>query len=203
MALRAFYPDYITYHPCSRNDHTLPDLQRSQIRLADLPNRKATAFSLTPSSDDRAGIAAALDILGIKKLRFVGEIAPLGKHDWELTAEMGATITQACVVTLDPVTTRIDEKVTRRYLKDLPEITAGEVEMPEDDTVEGLPESLDLIAVMTEALALALPPYPRSEGAELGEAVFTQSGVTPLRDEDTKPFAGLAGLRETLDKKGE
>jgi len=34
---------------------------------------------------------------------------------------------------------------------------------------------------------------------ELGEAVFAAPGTAPLRDEDTRPFAGLAGLRAALD----
>ncbi|MEO0904769.1 MAG: DUF177 domain-containing protein, partial [Pseudomonadota bacterium] len=76
------------------------------------------------------------------------------------------------------------------------------VEMPDDDTVEALPETLDLAAVMTEALSLALPPYPRSEGADLSNAVFAEPGVTPMTDDDAKPFAGLGALRESLEKKG-
>jgi hypothetical protein len=39
--------------------------------------------------------------------------------------------------------------------------------MPEDDTTEALPERLDLSAVMAEALALALPDYPRAPDAEM------------------------------------
>ena len=148
-------------------------------------------------------MASELGIPGVKKLRFEGTLAPLGQRDWRLEATLGATVVQDCVVTLDPVTSRIDEAVSRSYLSDLHEITTGETEMPEDDTQEPLPETLDLAEVMIEALALALPPYPRSEGAALGEAVFAESGVTPLRDEDTMPFAGLAALRENLEKKGE
>ncbi|SFS08851.1 YceD family protein [Yoonia litorea] len=177
-------------------------LPRSHLRIADLPNRRATDFLVEPTADERAAIAEALDIIAIRKLRFSGKLSPIGKRDWRLDAELGATVVQSCVVTLEPVSTRIDEDVSRSYLSDLPEVLSGEVEMPEDDTQEALPESLDLAAVMIEALSLALPAYPRAEGAELGEAVFAQTGVTPLRDEDTKPFAGLAELRESLEKKG-
>ena len=173
------------------------------IRIADLPNRKITAFELLPTAQERAAVAAELGIPGIKKLRFAGTLAPQGKRDWRLEADLGATVVQECVVTLDPVSTRIDESVLRSYLSDLPEVTAGETEMPEDDTQEALPETLDLAEVMIEALSLALPPYPRSEGASLGEALFAESGVVPMRDEDTKPFAGLASLRESLENKDE
>ena len=138
---------------------------------------------------------------GVKKLRFTGSLSPQGRKDWSLLADLGATVVQDCVVTLDPVTTRIDEPVTRSYVAEIPEIEASEIEMPVDDTVEKLPETLDLALVMIEALALALPSYPRAAGADLTQAVFAEPGVTPMSDDDAKPFAGLGALRESLENK--
>ncbi len=182
-------------------DAALAHLPQSQMRLADLATRKPTTFLLTPTADERRAIADALGITGIKKLRFEGELAPQDRKDWALKAELGATVVQDCVVTLDPVTTRIDEPVTRQYVADIPQIEASEVEMLVDETVEDLPETLDIAQVMIEALSLALPTYPRVAGADLSEAVFTQPGATPMSDDDAKPFAGLGALRESLEKK--
>lgn len=179
----------------------MPQLPKSHLRLADLATRKPTAFDLSPTADERKAIAAELGIVGIKKLRFTGALAPQGRHDWALTADLGATVVQECVVTLDPVTTRIDEELTRSYVADMPEIEASEVEMPVDDTVEALPETLDLAQVMIEALTLALPLYPRAKGADLSQAAFTEPGVAPMTDDDAKPFAGLGALRERLENK--
>lgn len=181
----------------------MANLPQASIRLADLPNRKPTRILLEPDAAERAAVADVLGIPAVKKLRFEARLTPRGKRDWSLAAELGATVVQDCVVTLAPVTTRIDEPVERNYLADLPGIEGGgEVELPEDETVEPLPETLDLAAVMIEALALALPPYPRAEGATVATPVFTEPGKAPLRDEDLKPFAGLAGLRERLDAGG-
>ncbi len=181
----------------------LAKLPTSHLRLADLATRRATPFELVPTAQERKAVADALGITGIKKLRFSGTLAPIGRTDWALSADLGATVVQDCVVTLDPVTTRIDEPVRRAYVAELPTIEAAEVEMPDDDTVEALPAAVDLGQVMIEALTLALPLYPRSDGADLGDAVFTEPGKAPLTDEDTKPFAGLANLRDSLEKKGE
>ncbi len=174
------------------------------FRVAGLSSRAPTRFSLRPDDAGRAQIARELDITGIRKLSFEGQIAPLGKRGWRLSATLGATVVQACVVTLAPVVTRIDEEVTRTYVPPeqirLPE-EGSEVEMPEDDTTEPLGDVISARAAMVEALTLALPLYPRAEGAELGEAVFTEGGAAPLRDDDLKPFAGLAGLRDKLDGK--
>jgi uncharacterized metal-binding protein YceD (DUF177 family) len=182
-------------------ERSLAAQSRTQLRIADLASRKPTDFDITPDAALRDTIAKELGILGLKKLRFAGQIVPAGKRDWTLTAQMGATVVQACVVSLEPVTTRIDETVERIYTDDVPVIDAAEVEMPEDDRVEALPETIDLIDVMREALSLALPLFPRVEGAELGQVMHTEPGKTPMTDDEAKPFAGLGALRDQLAKK--
>ncbi|WP_224823634.1 DUF177 domain-containing protein [Cognatishimia sp. MH4019] len=174
------------------------------VRVADLPSRKPSRVTLSPDAEVCEAIAADLGIEAVRKLRFDVTLKPMGKRDWQLDGTLGATVVQACVVTLAPVTTRIDEVVSRSYVTDYtPAPDGSEVEMPEDDTVEPLPAVIDLGGVMTEALALALPLYPRADGAEVGQAVFTEPGKAALTDEDVKPFAGLAGLRDQLENKGE
>lgn len=164
------------------------------FRTAELAGRRPTRFRLLPDAAARARIAADLGIEAIPALSFAGELRPSGRHDWLLEADLAATVVQPCIVTLAPVTTRIAERVTRRYLAEMPEPEGEEVEMPQDDSAEPLPERIDAGAVMCEALALALPLYPRAEGAELGAAGFAPPGAEPLGEEVTRPFAGLADL---------
>jgi uncharacterized metal-binding protein YceD (DUF177 family) len=173
-------------------------LPRHVLRLSDPGQRGSQPFAILPTAEERASIARHLGIPGLRKLRFEGRLTPAGRRDWTLEAELGATVVQDCVVTLAPVVTRIDEPVLRRYMADLPEPGPGEVEMPQDDSIEDLPASLDLCGVMIEALSLALPPFPRAPGAELGEITVTEPGVAPLDVAAVRPFAGLADLRRTL-----
>jgi uncharacterized metal-binding protein YceD (DUF177 family) len=77
------------------------------------------------------------------------------------------------------------------------------MEVMADDDGEPLPETIDIIEVATEALTLALPLYPRAAGAELGEAVFADEGVAPIKDVELKPFAGLAAFAEKLKGSGQ
>lgn len=177
---------------------TTPDSTPQRLRLSDLPNRKPTRFRLEPEAEARAAIATRLDLLDLRKLRFAGTLTPQGRRDWRLEAELGATVVQPCVVTLEPVTTRLDEPVARTYAADWIEPEGDEVEMPEDETIEGVPEVLDLAVLMEEALALALPLYPRAPGAELQETVVTEPGAAPLTDEKMRPLAGLAALKDKL-----
>ena len=160
------------------------------------------AFSLAPDTEARAGIADDLGIRGIRKLTFAGDLRPEGARDLVLKARIGATVVQDCVVTGDPVTTRIDEEVTRRYLDNMPEPEGDEVEMPEDETADPMPVTLDLTEIMVEALALALPPWPRTEGVEPVSLSVTEPGKTPMTDDDAKPFAALKTLAEKAANDG-
>lgn len=167
-------------------------------RIADLSQTHDNGFSLIPDAPARAALAQEMDLLDLRKLRFDGAVSAQGKRDWRLRAKLGATVVQPCVVTLDPVVTRIETEVEILYTDKYDTPTEAEAEMPEDDSREPLPEAIDLEAVMAEALALNLPAYPRKAEADLGEAVFTEPGQTPMRDEDARPFAGLASLRDQL-----
>jgi uncharacterized metal-binding protein YceD (DUF177 family) len=177
-----------------------PELPTKILRLADLTNRHASTFDLMPTPEERSAIAAHLGIPAVKKLVFAGEITPLGRGDWQLTAKLGATVVQPCVATLASVTTRMDEDIRRVYARDFAYPDGAEAEMPDDDAVEPLPQTLDLGAVMIEALSLALPAFPRAEGAELGQVLVAAKGVAPMTDDDAKPFAGLGALRDQLAK---
>lgn len=165
------------------------------VRAAEIAGRRERAFALTPDDATRARIARAVGAQAVERLAFEGRLAPRGRADVALHGRLVARVRQPCVVTLAPVTTAIDVPVERLFVADWTEPGPGEVEMPEDDRVEPLPEAIDLGAVMVEALALALPDYPRAPGAELGQAIFAEPGVAPLADEDTRPFAALKALR--------
>lgn len=173
------------------------------LRLGQMNARKVIRFTLDPDAPARAAIAAALGIARLRKLRFDGSLRPLGRRDWELQASLGATVVQPCAITLEPVTTRIDEQVQRRYLAEMPEPQAAEIEMPEDDSAEPLPDVLDPGAVMMEALMLALPAFPRAEGAALsehGRLGAAPAHAAPFEDSPRKPFAALETLRAKLAK---
>jgi hypothetical protein len=102
------------------------------------------------------------------------------------------------VVTLEPIENVIDEEVDLRFSPDAPVVpeggdpahhqtvshTAGEDEPPEPLTGG----AIDLGAIATEFLMLAIDPYPRKPGVEF---------APPPRDTETEhPFAALAALKK-------
>ena len=173
-----------------------------KLRVAGLDTQKPTPFKLEPSAPQRKAIAAQLKLIELRKVRFEGRIAPTGDADWTLTGDLGATVVQPCVLTLEPVSTRIDVPVSRLFLAkwETAPVSDEEVEINPDDNSEPLNTHIDMDAILIEALSLALPLYPKAEGASLETTSFSKAGVTPMTDEAARPFAGLASLRDKLKK---
>jgi len=173
----------------------------TRLRVARLPRRAPLAFDVGPDEDALKRIAAELGLTKLRALRLEGRVRPEGQEDWRLDGTLCATVVQPCVVTLEPVTTRIEGSVTRHFLRDWsgPARDGDEIEMPQDDTSEPLGETIDLIQVMTEALALALPDYPRADGSETGDRSFPAQGAEPVDESATKPFSVLSEFRKKLE----
>lgn len=205
MALSAFYPAYNKVARRFKEGYAGAMSEKPSdttiFRVTELSPRKPMQFDLRPSGATCDAVAKELGLDSLRKLRFAGELRADGQSDWRLEAKLGATVVQPCVISLTPVTTRIDNDVVRRFLATMPDVGNGEddIEMPEDETIEPLGAEIDIHAVMTEALFLALPDYPRHPDASLEQTVFTAHGVLPMTDDDAKPFAGLAALRRKLE----
>ena len=167
---------------------TAPIPHPQRLRVAHLNPRGDNPFALEPDADTRQAIAAELDLLDLPRLSFQGTIRAERDDAWSLTGQLAARVVQPCVVTLKPVRTDLREQVVRHYTPHLREPDAEEVEMP-DETLEPLGRFIDLSAVMIEELALALPEYPRAEGAALGD-----SAIKDEAPDTRRPFAGLGKL---------
>lgn len=174
----------------------------TSFRTGGLSPRKPTRFSYRPDAGDKAALADDLGLIALHRLELTGEIRPAGRDELVLEATLTAVVDQACSVTLAPVPAQVSELFRRRYVAGLESPDGEEVEMPEDDSVEPMPEVIDLAEIAAEALALALPLYPRAPGAEFAEGLHAAEGVTPLTDADLKPFAGLQGLAAKLAAQG-
>lgn len=160
---------------------------------------EGVAVTVTLEADEAAALAAYLGVEAVEGLVFEGMAASDG-GEARVDGHLKATVRQSCVVTLEPVVTALDLPVARRYRGDagpLHDAVDGQVEMRDgdEDAPDPLGSEIDLASLVVEALALAIDPYPRAEGAELGSRVVGPPGVEPLTDEAARPFAKLAELR--------
>lgn len=107
-----------------------------------------------------------------------------------------ADIEQTCVVTLEPLTNRIEEPIDVTFAEGLAE-EAEEVALSADSDAVDPPEPLvngvvDLASLAVEFLLLGVDPYPRKEGAEFETAVVGNPEIEPI----PHPFAALAALKK-------
>lgn len=178
-----------------------PAPRPTRFRTGGLSQRKPTRVFWSPGADECQRLADELGLLALHRLAFSGQIDPIGRDEFRLQGQLIAQVDQACIVTLVPVPATIDAPVLRRYLAGLDVPQADEVEMPEDDSLEPMPEVLDIAEVAVEALMLALPLYPRAPGASFA-APEPANGDTDPADARNKPFANLADRLKLSPKNG-
>ncbi len=162
--------------PLAVND--VPETGRQLDLVADAPVRDATAK-----------LAGLRDL---PRLEADYDVTLHGKGGLRVSGRVRATVGQVCVVTLEPIENDIDEPVDLVLVPvdALPE-SAG-APGPEDGSDDG-PEPLidgmiDLGAIATEFLLLAIDPYPRKPGAEFQAPSAGESSA--------HPFAALAALKK-------
>ncbi|MGR3724129.1 YceD family protein [Abyssibius alkaniclasticus] len=180
--------------PADNKPDSRPEFSRPRVVEA-LSHKHPTGFDEAPTPDEAEALRALLGLLGLRKFRFTGEISPLRRDEWALRGTLGASVTQECVVTLEPVRSRIETEVLIHFVPPAKMDDTME-ERDFDETQEPLGEVIDLGLIATEALALALPPYPRKQDAVLDMPDSSDDGA----DEKPNPFAALATLKDKLGK---
>ncbi|MBY8977692.1 DUF177 domain-containing protein [Rhodobacteraceae bacterium NNCM2] len=179
---------------------TAPQPFHRPMPVERLDREGETAFEVTLTDEERAKAAEYLGIVSLNEIGFRGRITAWGENGWEAKANLNAIVVQECVVTLEPVTEYIEDTVDRRYLPGFEPEEEDEVIIASlaEDRPDPITDQIDLAALLLESLALSIDPYPRAEGAELKTCVFAEPGIKPMTDEDARPFAKLAALREKL-----
>lgn len=144
----------------------------------------------------RDAMAAVAGLRGILSASASLDVAPKGGGRVHVAGRVRARIGQTCVVTLDPIENDIDEPVDLIFappdqipeLADLvDEVADSDAEIPDppEPIVNGV---IDLGRLATDAVFLAIDPYPRKP-----DAVF-EPPVVPEDPED-HPFAALKALQ--------
>jgi uncharacterized metal-binding protein YceD (DUF177 family) len=154
---------------------------------------------VTATEAERLEIAKAMGIPAVASLSAEYRLTKHGRRVY-VAGDLKARVTQVCVVTLEPFETDISEKIDMRYAppSDVAEAwaqlareEANGNSTPTDDPPDVLVEGkVDLGALTTEVLSLALDPYPKKPGV-----AFEAPEADPEEAAADSPFSALARLR--------
>jgi uncharacterized metal-binding protein YceD (DUF177 family) len=169
------------------------------------------ALRIEASDAERAALAAFLEIESVEAVEAALTLKREGSRI-RVAGRVRAEVTQACVLTLEPVPDKLDEEVDFVFAPpDEVAAAARALGLPEDfeeraldgeldleavdfgalDSADALPDPItdgmvDAGGVLVETIALALDPYPHAPGATFGERI---------EDAPPNPFAALAKLK--------
>lgn len=171
------------------------------VDLDELPEGE-TVHDLAADAEERAALAARFGLISLD--RFEARIRLHWREPGRLLAMSGtlsADVVQSCVVTLDPVHSRIDEPVEMLFARD--SVAAADFVDPGDaEPLEG--DSLDIGEIVAEELSLSLDPYPRRQDVD-ESALRLGPGATLSSDDDpaagprrNNPFEVLADIKSKL-----
>lgn len=151
----------------------------------------------TATPDELKALAAELGIRSCDGLRAEYSVRRIGAERYLLSGTVAARITQACVISLEPVEQRIDEQFAVELgpvAEDVAAAAAEEMEraiLGDETDAEPLVDGhIEVGRIVYEHVAAAIDPYPRKEGAvfEWREAAAAASAAGP--------FAALAKLKK-------
>ena len=183
-----------------------PDPWRVPIAVAQIPD---TGLHRDLEAD-RAICAAVADVGGLREVLSVKaslDVTPMSGGRYHVAGYVRARIGQTCVVTLDPMETEIDEPIDQIFAPpdQIPQMADLVDEGQENDRSSdaGIPDPpepiengiIDLGRLATDALYLAVDPYPRKP-----DAVFEPLVEAP--DPEDHPFAALKALQVAPKKSG-
>jgi uncharacterized metal-binding protein YceD (DUF177 family) len=162
------------------------------VTIHDIP-LTGSRFELTADAATRAAIAKSAGLLGLPRLEAAFDVSRREPNGLHVLGRVSATVTQACVVTLDPIENEVEETVDLTFLPGAAPAASDArgrlaLEVDGDEELEPLVgDTIDLGAIATEFLILGIDPYPRKP-----DAVFEAPSTN---NEAEHPFAALAKLR--------
>jgi hypothetical protein len=161
------------------------------IAVDDVPE-SGEHFDLTADSQTRTAIAKLAGLRDLPRLEANFDVSRQGGGGLRVAGRIAATVSQTCVVTLDPVANEVAEDVDLLFVPQASVADAGgAATKPNEREYEIEPLTggvVDLATLATEFLILGLDPYPRKPGAVFRAPEETAAGEGP--------FSALAALQK-------
>jgi uncharacterized metal-binding protein YceD (DUF177 family) len=151
------------------------------IRVADLP-AEGMDVTVETTPEEREALARDLKLPAVHAVTGTFHLSGT-RSRVRVSGHVDATVSQICVVTLDPFESDLHEDVDVAFAAPSGP-SAPQGEDPPDEIVDG---TIDLGALTAEFLVLGLDPYPRKPGVD-----FAHEGGN---ERPKSPFAALGRLK--------
>jgi uncharacterized metal-binding protein YceD (DUF177 family) len=155
--------------------------------------------TLTANEAERDAIAKLLDLVALEGLSLSGQLNRQGDERIFLRGRLRASVTQTCVVSLEPLANEIEVPVEIEFWQEQKLEAFGEgVDEAAGQGLMDWPEpiidgKIDLGPLIYESLATAIDPYPRRQDAKLEWQ--DEEERAPNAAESENPFAILKRLK--------
>lgn len=172
-----------------------PDPWRVPVAVAQIPET-GLHRDIEANQAIRHAIADVGDLRDVLSAQASFDVTPKSGGRFHVAGRVRARVGQTCVVTLDPTESDIDEAIDLIFAppEQIPQMAAlaeeaeqsdGETPDPPEPIENGI---IDLGRLATDALYLAVDPYPRKP-----DAVFEP--LVEAADPEDHPFAALKALK--------
>ncbi len=141
-----------------------PELSR-RIELKRLGTHEAL-HRVEASAAEREALARRFDLLSLERLEAEIRLKRVVGGMVRLTGHFVAQVVQACVISLEPVASTLEQNFSLLYGPSEPG-TAVMVDLETDDAEPFDGDAIDIGEAVAQHLALSLDPYPRAPGATL------------------------------------
>jgi uncharacterized metal-binding protein YceD (DUF177 family) len=190
----------IDYSTCFQ-ERSLAMPNQTEIIVTKLNTLQKYDFNITLETSDTKLLVKECNLLGLKKLFFVGKLQRIQKDNWKLIARLKAVVTQPCVTTLQPIDTQISTAVERLFIKGWENSHKRTDETVLNDDYEILSSKINLLDIITEEIILNAPLYPRSRKS--ADTSLSESSFSSPKNINIKPFSVLSTLRKKMTAKDE
>ena len=167
------------------------------LRVDEIRDGASGSIEATPA--EMTAVAKLLELRALQDLTMTYRLSHAGAGRLRLKGELKATVTQTCVVSLEPVRSELAVPIEAEFWP--AEMIAAHEEREEEQggaTLSDWPEPIsdgriDLGPLLYETLATSLDPYPKKEGVSFE---WSQGGEEPKSEGGTSPFAALGALKK-------
>lgn len=162
------------------------------VAVATLPPGGVT-LELVPDQAARIKLAAFAGVIAIPSLSVRLEVRPAGAAGAEVTGELTGMVRQRCVVSLEEFDNPVSVTIEATFADDPAGLDLDPDDEDEPDPV--IDGKIDLGALASEFLCLAVDPYPRKSGM-----AFANPAAAAEDAPAKSPFESLSKLTKGMKK---